>query len=173
MVRIKILRYLRYDNVFIVMSDYNFRRSVIPDDCEFKMDCFELGLCYFPDENHHVTEKDYESMVGSEFDIEEWDIKVHSLCLKDAKRAKRIPIGEEKWTYKEEACGRCGSEFCECKDYISITDWREEEERINLRMKAEQEEYEIRMAPVREKERIDKAYVEFNTKQLNRKALGI
>lgn len=173
MVRIKILRYYRHDNLFTVMSDYNFRRSVVPDDCEFKMDSFELGLCFFPDEDHHVTEEDYESMVGHEFDIEEWNIKVHALALKDAKRAaKVIPIGEEKWTLRLETCGRCGSEFCECKNYISVTDWNEEQDRERLHQETEQREYEERMAPIREQERIDKAYNEFYTRAMNKKILA-
>lgn len=135
------------------------------------MDSFELGLCYFPNEEHTVTESDYESMVGAEFDIEEWDIKVHSFELKDARRAKRIPLGEEKWTYKDEACGRCGSEFCECKDYISMTDWDAEQDRLAMARAEERREYEIKMAPIWEQERIDKAYQEFLTKQINKKAL--
>jgi hypothetical protein len=172
MVRIKILRYHRYDNLFTVMADYNFSRSIVPEDCEFKMDAFELGLCHFPDEDHNVTEKDYESMVGAEFDIESWDFKVHALALKDARRAKVIPIGDEKWTYKLEACGRCGSEFCECKDYISQTDWDAEQIRLEYERAEERREYEERMAPIWEQERIDKAYQEFLTTQQNKKAMA-
>lgn len=172
MVRIKVLRYYKYGGYFRVMCDYNFRRSQIPDDCEFDLDAWELGICFFPNENHHVTEEDYESMVGHEFDIEDSNIKVHSHAVKDGTRAKRIPVGEEKWTLHNEICGRCCNEFCECKDYISVTDWNHEQDRMAAEREEEAREYEARMAPVREQERIDKICQEFLTTQMNKKAVA-
>jgi hypothetical protein len=167
--RVKILKYTEWAGYFTCFTE----DSTIGDsDGEFKMDPWELGMAFFPDENHTVTQEDYKSLVGREFDIERHNIRIYLRRIFDKDCAKIVEPGKERWTFNDkEPCGRCG-ELCECGEYITREAYKAEQEMERLRRQVEMEEYEARMAPIREQERIDKAYNEFLNKQLNKKAMA-
>lgn len=170
--RVKILKYCDYGRYFDCMLDEPIRRNgtwVHDSDYEIKIDDFEVGLAFFPDENHYVTMEEYQGLVGREFDIEKVRVHTYRGSKEDI---KIVPPESNKWDQRDQLCGRCASDLCECGEFITVADWNLEQDRERLRQEAEQREYEERMAPVREQDRIDKVYTEFVTKHMNKKAMG-
>ena len=135
--RVKLLRYIEYGRYFNCLLDESIQRN--RDEYEIKIDDFEIGLAFFPNEDHYVTKEDYEYLVGREFDIQ--NLQIHTYRVKDKEQMKLVPSSEYKWIEHPEMCGRCGSEFCECKDFITIEDYNKEMEAERLKVEEEDRQY--------------------------------
>lgn len=145
--RVRLIRYYKYERRFLCLLDRpinpNHRNRWADEDYEISIDDFEIGLAFFPDENHTVTEADYEGLVGREFDIER-GIAIHCYRVKDKASMALVKPEDNKWTEHEEECGRCNSTLCECGEFITMENYRHELEARAVEHEEETREFRER-----------------------------
>lgn len=141
--RVKLLRYCDYGRYFDCMLDQPIKRGTYTHDSDYeiKIDDFEVGLAFFPDENHYVTKEEYQGLVGREFDIEKVRIHTYRSQKEDV---KIVPPEFNKWNQHDQMCGRCASDLCECGDFITVEAWNHEQDMERLRQEEENREYRER-----------------------------
>jgi hypothetical protein len=156
--RAKILKYIKPDQYFDVMLDGLLHHD---NNDEIRVDAWTLGHAFFPDENYIVTDEDYHSMVGKEFEFERWQMKVFTYTVRNSEDIQVVPKDHNKWIIYPELCAQCGSEYCDCGSYRTYAEQEVLDEEYRIAREAERIAHEEATREERERANDDRLLKEF------------